>query len=102
MHLKRVGWLKRWMLHRDGNARSKRQLTTSNHEVKPSHVNLGGGCIYVPDKDLNEFYALYLRHVLIHNTELNLTEQPQVCEDGNTYSPVIIDIDLRYGAPGLR
>ena len=66
------------------------------------HVNLGGGCIYVPDEDLNAFYALYLQHVLIHNNEINLTKQPLQCEDGNTYSQVIIEVDLRYGAPGLK
>ena len=102
MHLKRVAWLHRWILHREGNARSKTWLTASNHEARPSHVNLGCGCIYVPDEDLNEFYALYLKQVLLNNNVIHLTEQPLVCEDGKSYSPVIIDIDLRYGALGLR
>ena len=50
----------------------------------------------MPDSDIPEFYAKYLRYVLIGKNIINLTEQPLVCEDMNAYSPVIIDIDLRY------
>ena len=62
-------------------------------EVKPTHVNLGGGCLYVPDKDLKEFYAKYLKNILLDNKEVHLIEQPLVCDDVNSYSPVIIDVD---------
>ena len=66
--------------------------------MKPSHVNLGGGCLFVPDNEVNEFHARYFRYALIEKREINLTEQPRFCEDGNAYSPVIIDVDLRYGS----
>ena len=50
----------------------------------------------MPDSDLPEFYAKYLRYILIGKNEINLTEQPLVCEDKSAYSPAIIDVDLRY------
>ena len=63
-------------------------------------MNLGGGCLYVPDEDLKQFYAKYLKYIIKGNNEVNLTEQPLICDDGNSYSPVIIDVDLKYGSPG--
>ena len=96
MHLKHINWLAKWTLHEDPSGSTKTQLTAANVKTKPSHVNLGGGCLYVPDSDLSEFYAKYLRYILIGKNVINLTEQPLVCEDTNAYSPVIIDIDLRY------
>ena len=52
--------------------------------------------MFVPEKEVNEFHARYLRYALIERREINLTEQPMFCDDGNAYSPLIIDIDLRY------
>ena len=60
------------------------------------HVNLGGGCLFVPEKDVKEFLATYLKYALINRKEVHLTEQPLILDDGSSYSPVVVDIDLRY------
>ena len=101
MHLNRITWLKKWLLHKEGRGKKSAWYTESKRKVKPTHVNLGGGCLYVPEEEKTEFYAKYLKHALVNHKEINLTEQPRVCEDGCSYSPVIIDIDLRYAAEGL-
>ena len=101
MHLNYVSWLKKWLLRKEGTGKNKAWLTVDNVKVKPSHVNLGGGCLYVPKEDNNEFHAKYLKYVLIAEREMNLTEQPLVFSDGNSYSPVIVDVDLRYSAEGV-
>ena len=94
MHLKNIACLQKWILHKEGN-NNKERFTLSGLKVKPSHVNLGGGCLFVPEDEANEFHAKQLRYALIEKREINLTEQPLFCDDGCVYSPVIIDIDLR-------
>ena len=101
MHLKRITWVKKWLLHKEGRGKKSAWYTESNVKVQQTHVNLGGGCLYVPEEDKNEFYAKYLRYALINKNEINLTEQPLVCEDGRSFSPVVVDIDLRYHRKGL-
>ena len=101
MHLNRIAWLKKWLLKKKGIGNGSAWFTENNIKVKATHVNLAGGYLYVPDEDLNDFYALYLTCALIKHKEINLTEQPLVCEDGCSYSPVIIDVDLRYPSEGL-
>ena len=101
MNLSRIPWLNKWLLQKKGSARSRVWVTADNVQVKPTHVSLAGGCLYVPDEDLSEFYAKYLKYALVNKREINLTEQPLVSPDGNSYSPVIIDIDLRYRSQGL-
>ena len=51
---------------------------------------------FVPEKDVKQFLATYLKYALIERKEVHLTEQPLILDDGSSYSPVIIDVDLRY------
>ena len=81
--------------------KNKAWLTSDNLKVKVTHVNLGGGCMYFLEVDNNAFYAKYLKYVLIAKREINLTEQPLVSPDRNWYSPVIVDVDLRYSTDGV-
>ena len=102
MNLNRISWLTKWLLQKKGSGKNKAWYTTDNVVVKPTHVNLAGGCLYVPDEDVNEFHARYLKYALRNKREINLTEMPLVCPDGNSYSPVVIDIDLRYSSDGVK
>ena len=102
MHLKNISCFQKWILHKQGNSRKSVQLTSSGRQVKPTHVNLAGGCLFVPENEVNEFHARYLRYALIDKREINLTEQPMFCDDGHAYSPVIIDVDLRYDIEFIR
>ena len=56
--------------------KSKAWVTVENVRVRPTHVNLAGGCLHVPDEDLNEFYAKYLKYALVNKRKIHLTEQP--------------------------
>ena len=51
MHLNRILWLKKWLLHKEGQGKTSAWYTESKTEVKPTHVNLGGGCLYIHEEE---------------------------------------------------
>ena len=58
-----------------------------------THVSLGNpkGCYLIEDNDLNKFYDLYCNAVFKKGKELYLVERH------SKTSPLLIDIDLRFG-----
>ena len=72
-------------------------VDSKNNVVKPTHYNLQGGTYYVPKSKESEFLSRYIEFLFgYQNGRLSLTEAPLQTPLGKVFSPVFLDLDLRY------
>ena len=102
MHLNNIQCFRKCILHNKSIGKKNIWLASTGKVEKPTRVNLGGGCLFVPDDEVKDFLARDLKYALIDRKEVNLTEQPLILEDGSSYSPVVIDVDLRYSTGNVK
>jgi hypothetical protein len=59
-------------------------------KIGDTKLNVFGGCYSIPLENMNEFYAIYKKAVLVNKTNAFMTEK-QLPE-----GPILIDLDFRY------
>lgn len=65
---------------------------TSRETITPTHTSIKGGCYYIGENDMDNFYKLYYDHIFTKGNKEYLVEK-QLANDN---SPVLVDIDLKY------
>ena len=95
----RPAWLEAYRVKKKTSTKSEKSIyiDRNNKVVKPTHYSLQGGSYHVPRSQEGEFVSCYIAFVFGDtNGRLALTEAPLHTPLGNVYSPVFIDLDLRY------